>query len=42
MASFDRKATDRKRSEKKQFASKGEAKLKPVAKVKYKNRLEFD
>ena len=40
MASFDRKATDRARNEKKQFsAKKGKSKLKPVAKEKYKGRF---
>ncbi len=40
MASFNRKATDKARSEKRQSqASKGKAKLKPVAKEKYKGRF---
>ena len=44
MASFDRKATDRARSEKRQSstATKGKAKLKPVAKEKYKGRFSDD
>lgn len=39
MASFERKATDRARNEKRNSqARKGKAKLKPVGKEKYKGR----
>ena len=41
MASFDRKATDKQRSEKKQ-TSKVKSKLKPVAKEKYKGRFQSE